>query len=109
MALSEYSQQSQDYEKITQAICYLDAHRLEQPGLAELAHDLHMSEYHLQRLFSRWVGISPKRFMQYLTKQHAKHLLNQSKDILNTAYRVGLSGPGRFHDIFVTCDAMTPC
>ncbi len=108
MALTEYSQQSQDYEKIAQAIRYLDTHRLEQPGLAELAHDLHISEYHLQRLFSRWVGISPKRFMQYLTKEHAKHLLDQSEDMLNTAHRVGLSGPGRLHDIFVACEAMTP-
>ena len=108
MALTGYSQQSQDYEKIAQAIRYLDTHRLEQPSLAELAHDLHLSEYHLQRLFSRWVGISPKRFIQYLTKENAKHLLDQSEDILNTAHRVGLSGPGRLHDIFVACEAMTP-
>ena len=108
MALIEYSQPSQDYEKIAQAIHYLYTHRREQPSLAELANYLNISEYHLQRLFSRWVGISPKRFMQYLTKEHAKYLLNQSEDILNTAHRVGLSGPGRLHDIFVICEAMTP-
>jgi AraC family transcriptional regulator of adaptative response/methylated-DNA-[protein]-cysteine methyltransferase len=108
MALTEYSQGSQDYEIIARAIRFLETHHLEQPGLAELAIDLHISEYHLQRLFSRWVGVSPKRFMQYITKEHAKFLLDQSEDILNTAHRVGLSGPGRLHDMFVTCEAMTP-
>jgi AraC family transcriptional regulator of adaptative response/methylated-DNA-[protein]-cysteine methyltransferase len=102
------SQQSRDYEKIGSAIRYLEEHQLEQPGLADLASALHMSEYHLQRLFSRWVGISPKRFMQYLTKEHAKYWLDQSRDVLNTAHSVGLSGPGRLHDMFITCEAMTP-
>jgi AraC family transcriptional regulator of adaptative response/methylated-DNA-[protein]-cysteine methyltransferase len=108
MPLTNYSQQTHDYEKIAQAIRYLETHRLEQPGLAELAQNLHISEYHLQRLFSRWVGISPKRFMQYLTKENAKYLLNQSEDVLNTAHSVGLSGPGRLHDMFVNYEAMTP-
>ena len=108
MPLTVNPQQSQDYEKIAQAIRYLETHRLDQPSLAELAQDLHMSEYHLQRLFSRWVGISPKRFIQYLTKEHAKYLLDRSEDVLKTAHDVGLSGPGRLHDMFVTCEAMTP-
>jgi AraC family transcriptional regulator of adaptative response/methylated-DNA-[protein]-cysteine methyltransferase len=108
MPLTEYSQQSQDYEKIAQAIRFLETHQLEQPSLTELANDLHMSEYHLQRLFSRWVGVSPKRFLQYLTKEHAKQLLNHSGDVLSTAHSVGLSGPGRLHDMFVTCEAVTP-
>ncbi len=108
MPLSEYTQQSQDYKKIAQAIRFLETRQLEQPSLTELAHDLNMSEYHLQRLFSRWVGVSPKRFLQYLTKEHAKQLLNNSGDVLSTAHSVGLSGPGRLHDMFVTCEAMTP-
>lgn len=108
MPLTDYSQLSQDYEKIGQAIRFLETHRLEQPGLTELADNLHMSEYHLQRLFSRWVGISPKRFMQYLTKEHAKQLLNHSEDLLSTAHSIGLSGPSRLHDMFVTCEAVTP-
>jgi AraC family transcriptional regulator of adaptative response/methylated-DNA-[protein]-cysteine methyltransferase len=108
MLLTDYSQLSQDYEKIGQAILFLETHRLEQPGLTELAQDLHMSEYHLQRLFSRWVGISPKRFMQYLTKEHAKQLLKHSEDLLSTAHSIGLSGPSRLHDMFVTCEAVTP-
>ena len=108
MPLTDYSQLSQDYGKIDQAILFLETHRLEQPGLTELAQDLHMSEYHLQRLFSRWVGISPKRFMQYLTKEHAKQLLKHSEDLLSTAHSIGLSGPSRLHDMFVTCEAVTP-
>lgn len=108
MSHTEYSQQSQDYEKIAQAIRFLETHQLEQPSLTELANDLHMSEYHLQRLFSRWVGVSPKRFLQYLTKEHAKQLLNQSEDLLSTSHDIGLSGPSRLHDMFITCEAMTP-
>ena len=102
------SQQSQDYAIIAQAIRYLEAHRFEQPGLSQLAQSLHLSEYHLQRVFSRWVGISPKKFMHYLTKEHAKQLLKGSQDLLTTAHGVGLSGPGRLHDMFVAYEAMSP-
>ena len=108
MSQSEVTIQSQDYELIAKAIRYLELNRLNQPRLADIAKALNMSEYHFQRLFSRWVGISPKRFVQYLTKEHAKFLLKQSENLLNTAYTVGLSGPGRLHDMFVTCDAVTP-
>jgi AraC family transcriptional regulator of adaptative response/methylated-DNA-[protein]-cysteine methyltransferase len=108
MPFSKHSQLSQDYEQIELAIRYLETHQFEQPELADLAAELHLSEYHLQRLFSRWVGISPKRFMQYLTKENAKRLLNHSEDVLTTSHRVGLSGPGRLHDLFITCEAMTP-
>lgn len=108
MPFSNHSQLSQDYEQIERAIRYLETHQSEQPELTDLAAELHLSEYHLQRLFSRWVGISPKRFMQYLTKENAKQLLNQSEDVLTTSHSVGLSGPGRLHDLFITCEAMTP-
>lgn len=108
MSESELTIHYQDYEKIAQAIRFLEHNRLDQPRLADIAKALNMSEYHFQRLFSRWVGISPKRFVQYLTKEHAKFLLNQSEDLFNTALSVGLSGPSRLHDMFVTCEAMTP-
>ncbi|MFL7891691.1 MAG: methylated-DNA--[protein]-cysteine S-methyltransferase [Anaerolineales bacterium] len=108
MSFSNHSQLSQDYGQIELAIRYLETHQLEQPELADLAANLHLSEYHLQRLFSRWVGISPKRFMQYLTKENAKRLLNHSEDVLATSHSVGLSSPGRLHDLFITCEAMTP-
>ena len=101
-------QQADDYQRIEQAILYLQANTHRQPGLQEVAESVHLSEYHFQRLFTRWAGISPKRFLQYLTKEHARRLLEQSASLLETAYAVGLSGPGRLHDLFITCEAVTP-
>ena len=102
------NQLSEDYRRIEQAICYLETHYDQQPSLGDLAASVHLSEYHFQRLFSRWVGISPKRFIQYLTKEHAKQLLRHSGDLLETSFTTGLSGPGRLHDLFVTWEAVTP-
>jgi AraC family transcriptional regulator of adaptative response/methylated-DNA-[protein]-cysteine methyltransferase len=98
----------EDYYRIEQAIRYLEAHYRQQPSLAEIASAIGLSEYHFQRLFTHWAGISPKRFLQYLTKEHAKRLLDQSASLLETAYQSGLSGPGRLHDLFVTSEAVTP-
>jgi len=108
MSTINYQQLSQDYERIEQAIRFLQSHHHEQPSLSEMAQRVNLSEYHFQRLFSRWAGISPKRFMQYLTKEQAKHLLTQSKDLLSVSHATGLSGPSRLHDLFVTCEAVTP-
>ncbi|UCD97377.1 MAG: methylated-DNA--[protein]-cysteine S-methyltransferase [Chloroflexota bacterium] len=108
MEMQEYQQLSQDYARIEQAIGFIRSHLIEQPTLSEMAQSVNLSEYHFQRIFSRWVGISPKRFLQYLTKEQAKHLLAQSNDLLSASYSAGLSGPGRLHDLFVTCEAVTP-
>ena len=108
MSMTDYRQLSEDYSRIEQAIQYLDQHVHQQPDLQELAAYLGLSEYHFQRLFSRWVGISPKRFLQYLTKEHAKQLLLQSESVLSATYEAGLSSPGRLHDLFVTTEAVTP-
>jgi AraC family transcriptional regulator of adaptative response/methylated-DNA-[protein]-cysteine methyltransferase len=108
MRAIDYRQLSQDYTRIERAIDFLQTHFHEQPSLSEMAHSVNLSEYHFQRLFSRWVGISPKRFMQYLTKEHAKQLLVHSEDLLSVSYATGLSGPSRLHDLFVTCEAVTP-
>ena len=67
-----------------------------------------LSEFHFQRLFGRWVGISPKRFLQFLTKEHAHGLLERSRNLLDATYEAGLSGPSRLHDLFVSCEAVTP-
>jgi AraC family transcriptional regulator of adaptative response/methylated-DNA-[protein]-cysteine methyltransferase len=67
-----------------------------------------LSEHHFQRLFTRWAGVSPKRFLQYLTVEHAKSRLDAARSVLNLAGEVGLSGPGRLHDLFVTLEAMSP-
>jgi AraC family transcriptional regulator of adaptative response/methylated-DNA-[protein]-cysteine methyltransferase len=97
-----------DYRRVEKAILYLEQHFTEQPGLKELAASANLSEFHFQRLFTRWVGISPKRFMQYLTKEWAKQLLEESRDLLYASLASGLSGPGRLHDLFVTWEAVTP-
>ncbi len=104
----DLEQLSQDYRTVEKAIAFLERHYAEQPDLKAVAESVHLSEYHFQRLFTRWVGISPKRFLQYLTKEHAKTLLEESESVLDTAYQAGLSSPGRLHDLFVTCEAVTP-
>jgi DNA-O6-methylguanine--protein-cysteine S-methyltransferase (EC 2.1.1.63)/Transcriptional regulator Ada len=100
--------QARHYQQVARAIAYLRQHARSQPSLGELAHHLGMSEFHLQRLFSEWVGVSPKRFLQYLTKQYARQALRSSADILSIALESGLSGSGRLHDLMVTCEAMSP-
>jgi AraC family transcriptional regulator of adaptative response/methylated-DNA-[protein]-cysteine methyltransferase len=106
--MNTYHQLSDDYQRIEQAIRYLEANFQRQPELAEVAASVHLSEYHFQRLFTHWVGISPKRYLQYLTKESAKNWLKASASLLEAAYASGLSGPGRLHDLFVTCEAVTP-
>ena len=103
-----YRQLSQDYKRVEQAILYIEQHIHQQPSLTEVAASINLSEYHFQRLFTRWVGISPKRFLQFLTKEYAKELLERSENLLAVAYETGLSSPGRLHDLFVTCEAVTP-
>ncbi len=104
----DFHQLFEDYRLIEQAIQYLDDHAHDQPDLGEIASAVGLSEYHFQRTFSRWVGISPKRFLQFITKEGAKHLLDRSENLLDTAYGVGLSSLGRLHDLFVTTEAVTP-
>lgn len=104
----DLSQATQDYAIVEQAIRYLDEQFQQQPSLAEIAAALGLSEYHFQRLFSRWAGISPKRFLQFLTKEYAKQALQRSRSLLETTYEAGLSSPGRLHDLFVTCEGVTP-
>lgn len=97
-----------DYRRIERAISYLEEHALEQPSLDEVAAYIGLSSCHFQRLFKSWAGVSPKRFLQYLTVENAKKLLRESVSVLDTALDVGLSGPGRLHDLFVSVEAMTP-
>lgn len=99
---------SADYQRVESAILFIEKNFRRQPALAEIAASIHLSEHHFQRLFSRWVGISPKRFLQFLTKEYAKKLLEKSSNLLEVTYESGLSSPGRLHELFVTCEAMTP-
>jgi AraC family transcriptional regulator of adaptative response/methylated-DNA-[protein]-cysteine methyltransferase len=97
-----------DYHRIAAAIDYIRTRSTGQPSLQEVSEAVGSSEFHLQRLFTRWAGISPKRFLQLLTLQHAKQLLQDSENLLSTTYETGLSSPGRLHDLFVTLEAVTP-
>lgn len=99
---------ARDYERIARAIDYLRRHAEDQPDLAAAARHVNLSEHHFQRVFTRWAGVSPKRFLQYLTVEHAKSRLATAHGVLDVAGTVGLSGPGRLHDLFVTLEAMTP-
>ncbi len=99
---------SSDYEKIAQAINFIEKHQPQQPNLAQIAEHLHMSEFHFQRLFSRWVGITPKKYLQILTVERAKKLLSISETLFETSLNVGLTSASRLHDHFVKLEACTP-
>src|SRR6266853_427729 len=102
------SQAAMDYARVESALRFLNANYLRRPSLDEIASHVHLSPFHFERLFQRWAGTSPKRFLQYLTKEHAKALLRESKPLLDVAFDSGLSGEGRLHDLFVSCEAVTP-
>jgi AraC family transcriptional regulator of adaptative response/methylated-DNA-[protein]-cysteine methyltransferase len=98
----------EDYSRIEKAILFLEGNYPRQPELHEVAESVNLSEFHFQRLFRRWAGISPKRFIQFLTLEHAKRLLGGPHNVLDATYDAGLSSPGRLHDLFVNIEAMTP-
>lgn len=104
----EQIRHSDDYDRIAQAIAFIRQHHREQPALATIAQHVHLSEDHFQRLFTQWAGISPKRFLQYLTAEYAKTTLASTKSLLEATLETGLSSPGRLHDLFVTVEAMSP-
>ena len=97
-----------DYDRIAQAIAFISSRVKEQPELAEIAAHLHMSPFHFQRMFSRWAGVTPKRYLQILTLAHAKRLLGESRSVLEVADTVGLSSGSRLYDHFVQMEAVTP-
>ncbi|MFZ5915761.1 MAG: methylated-DNA--[protein]-cysteine S-methyltransferase [Chloroflexota bacterium] len=103
-----FAQQTDDYRRIERAIGFLEANFRAQPSLEEMAASVHLSKYHFQRLFKRWAGISPTQFVHLLSVEYAKQRLQASSSVLDAALDVGLSGPGRLHDLFVTFEAVTP-
>ncbi|WP_439101796.1 methylated-DNA--[protein]-cysteine S-methyltransferase [Congregibacter sp.] len=96
------------YRLVADAIGYLREHQREQPDLRSLARAMDTSESHLQRVFSSWAGVSPKRFLQIITRQYAVEALRDEASVLDASFHAGLSGPGRLHDLTLSCDAMTP-
>ncbi len=97
-----------DYERIAQAIAFITSQVGNQPSLDEVAAHLHMSPFHFQRLFSRWAGVTPKRYLQVLTLERAKLLLRESQSLLEVSDAVGLSSGSRLYDHFVHLEAITP-
>ncbi len=96
------------YALIKRAIQYIDTHATAQPSLKEVAAATGLSEAHFQRTFSQWAGVSPKKYLQYLTLSQARNMLATRHTLLDTAHATGLSGPSRLHDLFITWEAMTP-
>ncbi len=99
---------SRDYARIERAIAFLHERWIEQPALREVAREVGLSESHFDRMFRRWAGVSATQFLRFLTKESAKARLRAGASVLEASYAVGLSGPGRLHDLLVTCEAVTP-
>lgn len=97
-----------DYRRIERAVCFIVENRQAQPSLEEIARATHVSPFHFQRLFTSWAGVSPKRFMGFLTLEHARSMLVDDASVLETSLEAGLSGPGRLHDLFINFDAVSP-
>lgn len=98
-----------NYNRIAQAIDYIKTNFKRQPSLDEVAHNIHLSPYHFQKLFTEWAGVSPKKFLQYLSIEYAKKILKeQTATLFDTSFQTGLSGTGRLHDLFVQIEGMTP-
>jgi len=97
-----------DYSRVAEAIIYLERNLTRQPNLSDLSAELRISPFHLQRTFRRMAGISPKRFLQFLTLESGKRLLEQPRSVLDAAYDLGLSGSARLHDHFVALEGVTP-
>ena len=106
--MDDYSQQADDYKRIEKAIHFIEDNFKSQPTLDEIAHSVHLSKYHFNRIFKRWAGIGPVQFLQFITLDYTKKKLATSRSLLDASLDAGLSGPSRLHDLFVTFDAMTP-
>lgn len=103
------SQETMNYERIATAIDYITRHFKDQPDLDRVAAQVHMSPFHFQRLFRDWAGVSPKKFLQYISLGYAKSIIKDPEGNLeDTAMETGLSGTGRLHDLFVQIEGMTP-
>ena len=97
-----------DYQRIEQAILYIKENFQQQPALDEVAKQIHVSPFHFQRIFKDWAGVSPKKFLQYISIEHAKKLLKQQVSLADASFETGLSGTSRLHDLFISIEGMTP-
>ena len=102
-------QETINYDRIAKAIDYIKLNFKDQPNLDEVAENVNLSPFHFQRLFTDWAGISPKKFLQYLSLDYAKNILkNEKATLFDAAFETGLSGTGRLHDLFMNIEGMTP-
>ena len=98
-----------NYRRIAEAIDYIKGNFRIQPNLDEVAEKVHLSPFHFQRLFTEWAGTSPKKFLQYISVEHAKKILkDEQATVFETTYQTGLSSTSRLHDLFVNIEGMTP-
>jgi len=102
------TQSELDYKRIADAINFLKLNYKTQPALEDVAEHVHLSPFHFQRMFKDWAGVTPKQFLQFLSVEHAKGILNSGSSIFEVAYETGLSGTGRLHDLFIKVEGMTP-
>src|SRR5258708_34337421 len=103
------TQESINYQRIAEAINYIRLNFKEKPNLVEVAEKVNLSPFHFQRMFTEWAGISPKKFLQYLSVEYAKSILKERQATLfDAAFATGLSGTGRLHDLFINIEGMTP-
>jgi AraC family transcriptional regulator of adaptative response/methylated-DNA-[protein]-cysteine methyltransferase len=99
---------ARDYQRIEASIHFIEAHYRDEPSLPEIAASADLSPFHFERLFKKWAGTTPKRFVQCLRVEHAKSLLEGSKNLLDVSWDTGLSSPSRLHDLFCSIEAVTP-
>lgn len=97
-----------DFERIEKAINFITENFQQQPDLDEVAKQVYLSPYHFQRLFKDWAGVSPKKFLQYISIEYAKQLLNNNASLADASFNTGLSGTSRLHDLFINIEGMTP-
>ncbi len=98
-----------NYQRIAEAIDYIKTNFKDQPDLEQVAEKIHLSPFHFQRLFTDWAGVSPKKFLQFISLEHAKTILKDKQATLfDAAFETGLSGTGRLHDLFIKIEGMTP-
>ncbi len=103
------NQQQVNYNRIADAIAYIQNNFTQQPSFEEIAKEINVSPFHFQKMFTDWAGVSPKKFLQYITVSHAKEILKQKEATVSDAsFETGLSGTGRLHDLFISIEGMTP-
>jgi AraC family transcriptional regulator of adaptative response/methylated-DNA-[protein]-cysteine methyltransferase len=97
-----------DFQRIEASIHFIEAHYRDEPSLSDIAASADLSPFHFERLFKKWAGTTPKRFVQCLRVEHAKSLLEHSRSVLDVSWDTGLSSPSRLHDLFCSIEAVTP-